>query len=82
MQITVDAIYDGESLRPQTPVNLVPNRHYSIQIDISSTEDEEQETAWDVLESIAGTYDGPEDWSVEHDHYIYGSPKRGHQDAS
>ena len=31
--------------------------------------------AWDVLESLIGTYDGPTDWSIEHDHYLYGTPK-------
>jgi hypothetical protein len=24
----------------------------------------------------AGTVEGPEDWSEEHDHYLYGVPKR------
>ena len=32
--------------------------------------------AWDVLDKLTGTVDGPEDWSTEHDHYISGSPKR------
>lgn len=25
---------------------------------------------------LAGTVDAPEDWSLEHDHYIHGTPKR------
>jgi hypothetical protein len=32
--------------------------------------------AWDVLESMVGTVDGPSDWSSELDHYLYGTPKR------
>ena len=32
--------------------------------------------AWDIIDSLTGTVEGPEDWSVEHDHYIYGTPKR------
>lgn len=31
--------------------------------------------AWDILESLAGTIEAPADWSVEHDHYLYGTPK-------
>jgi tetratricopeptide (TPR) repeat protein len=31
--------------------------------------------AWDILFNLAGTIEGPEDWSSEHDHYIYGTPK-------
>lgn len=35
--------------------------------------------AWDVLESLTGTVEAPTDWSAEHDHYLYGTPK--HQEA-
>ena len=31
--------------------------------------------AWDFLASIAGTLEGPEDWSEQHEHYVYGTPK-------
>jgi hypothetical protein len=31
--------------------------------------------AWDVLESIAGTVEAPVDWSAQHEHYLYGTPK-------
>jgi hypothetical protein len=31
--------------------------------------------AWDVLEQLTGSVDAPEDWSVEHNHYLYGAPK-------
>lgn len=32
--------------------------------------------AWDVLESLSGAVEAPADWSAEHDHYLYGTPKR------
>lgn len=32
--------------------------------------------AWDVLESLTGTVGASSDWSAEHDHYLYGTPKR------
>lgn len=32
--------------------------------------------AWDILENMSGTISAPEDWSQEHDHYLYGSTKR------
>ena len=53
-----------------------------------NTEDEEEETqqtvtfvqnqqnAWDVLESMMGTVEAPPDWSINHDHYLYGTAKR------
>ena len=32
--------------------------------------------AWDVLEVLTGTLEAPHDWASEHDHYLYGTPKR------
>jgi hypothetical protein len=32
--------------------------------------------AWDLLENSAGTVEMPADWASEHDHYLYGTPKR------
>ena len=30
----------------------------------------------DVLRELAGSVEAPADWSAEHDHYLYGTPKR------
>jgi len=35
-----------------------------------------RESLWDILESLAGTIEAPADWAIEHDHYLYGTPKR------
>ncbi len=39
------------------------------------------DSAWDVLESLTGTVEAPADWSAEHDHYLYGAPKRQETDS-
>jgi hypothetical protein len=31
---------------------------------------------WDLLEQAAGSVEMPPDWAVEHDHHLYGTPKR------
>jgi len=31
--------------------------------------------AWEVLETLTGTLEAPSDWSSQHDHYLYGTPK-------
>jgi hypothetical protein len=36
---------------------------------------QESGNAWDVLGSLTGTIEAPADWSAEHDHYLYGTPK-------
>jgi len=33
--------------------------------------------ALSVLEALAGSIEAPADWAAEHDHYLYGAPKRG-----
>lgn len=43
---------------------------------------EPDDDAWAVLERSAGTIEGPSDWSIEHDHYLYGTPKRRPEDAT
>jgi len=72
---TATAIFDGDVLRPDTPLDLEPNTRYVLTIqpaDASSVEGD----AWDVLDRLAGTVDAPPDWSSEHDHYLYGTAKR------
>ena len=75
MQTTIMAVFDGEVLRPERPVELKPNTRYRLTV-----EQEVQEvggpSAWDILEKMIGTVDAPEDWAAEHDHYLYGTPKR------
>lgn len=37
--------------------------------------------AWELLESLTGTREAPTDWSAEHDHYLYETPKHQESDA-
>jgi hypothetical protein len=74
--------YDGEVFRPEGPVDLEPNARYVISIETAPPDPDsakstgEVETAWDVLDRLTGTIEGPGDWASEHDHYLYGTPKR------
>ena len=75
MSKTLTAIFDGDVLRPDSPLDLKPNTRYVITIQ-SVDMPVAQENAWDVLEAMTGTVEAPSDWSSEHDHYLYGTPKR------
>ena len=75
----ISVIFDGQVLRPETPLDLQPNTRYLITIQpntLGDAGDGAGGNAWDVLERLAGTVDAPADWAEEHDHYLYGSPKR------
>ena len=76
MQRTLEVTYDGKVLLPETPLDLEPNRRYTISIEDENPTPSESESAWDVLHQLAGTVEGPGDWAAEHDHYLYGTPKR------
>jgi hypothetical protein len=77
MHITIDAVFDGEVFRPESSVDIKPNTRCVLTIEDSPHPDQPApENAWQILERLAGTVDGPEDWAAEHDHYISGTPKR------
>lgn len=40
------------------------------------TPQQNAESGWDFLANLIGTVEGPADWATEHDHYLYGSPRR------
>ncbi len=71
----ITVTFDGSVLRPDTPLNLQQNKRYVITI-VSEDNNSSTADAWDVLEDLAGTVDAPDDWASQHDHYLYGTPKR------
>ena len=75
MTKTVKATFDGKVLRPEEPLDLEPNTHCVITIETEGKEAAAGD-AWSVLEGLIGSVDAPADWSEEHDHYLYGTPKR------
>ena len=42
----------------------------------ASSDTSTPDDAWDMLRSLTGTLEGPEDWSEQLDHYLYGTPRR------
>ncbi len=62
----------------QTTGVLIPiNVWREIQERLAATDDQSpQTTVWDVLDSLAGSVAAQPDWAEEHDHYLYGTPKR------
>lgn len=49
--------------------------HYKLSIEIEHPEFSTSR-AEAAFEKLIGSVEAPEDWSLEHDHYLYGSPKR------
>ncbi len=76
MTKTINAVFDGETLRPTSPLDLEPHTSYRISIELPSPSSSEAADAWDELESLTGSVEAPSDWAQEHDHSLYGAPKR------
>ncbi len=67
----------------QTTGVLIPIHLWrEIQEKLAANDPLPQTTAWDVLDDLAGSVTAPPDWAVEHDHYLYSTPKREAVDHS
>ena len=77
MAKTLTATFDGQVLRPDSVLDLEPNTGYIVTIEEIAPETMGGD-AWEVLEALTGTVEAPTDWAIEHDHYLYGTPKRQH----
>ena len=70
MKYTLTAHFDGRVLVPDQPVQLPVGQPLRVHI-----EPVEARFA-DLIRLAADLPDAPPDLSVQHDHYLYGTPKR------
>lgn len=83
MTETFEAIFDGHVFRPIGKHSLTPNKRYTLIVEQKEVEPKTRD-AFDVLADLAGTVDGPEDWAVHHDRYLYGEtnpPRHSENDS-
>jgi hypothetical protein len=76
--VAIKAHFDGKSLILDEPADLPRNQPLLIHVQPlpEQTAPTEPTNLWEVLEKYTGTVEAPPDWSAEHDHYLYGTPKR------
>lgn len=67
---TLDAIFDGKVLHPDTPLDLIPNTKVKITIELPVTETEKTVSFLDTACSL--NLEGPEDLAEKLDEYLYG----------
>ena len=69
--------FDGQVLVPDEPVDLPQGRILRVQIE---EQDEEAATPllalYDAFKELPDEPDAPADGAEQHDHYLYGTPKR------
>ncbi len=72
---TIKATFDGLTFHPVDTIDLKANTEYLITIE--EIDHDAKKGPINFLLKHAGEVEGPPDWSVEHDHYLYGTPKQG-----
>lgn len=70
------AVFDGEVLRPEETVGLEVGERYILMVESKQKiSDIENDPAFDLSSLAAET--NILDLATEHDHYLYGTPRRG-----
>ena len=65
----IDAIFDGNVLRPAEPLDLEPNTRVSITLDVPESDAKGNGSFLDTAQGL--DLDGPADWSENLDSYLY-----------
>ena len=71
MSRTVQAVFDGEVLRPEEPLDLEPQTQVQITIETIPDSKEGSRSFLDVAASL--NLEGPSDWSENFEEYLYGN---------
>lgn len=76
--IAFNAHYDGRVIIPDEPIDLPPNQALVVHVETRGTDKppaRESALTW-LATNASESRDIPSDLSHQHDHYLYGAPKR------
>ena len=73
MDHTIIAHFDGKVIIPDEPVNLPVGQRLQVHLEVT---DIPKAPFADLLQFEADLPDAPSDLAAQHDHYLYGCPKR------
>ena len=76
MSKTLEAVYDGEVLRPDEPLELEPNTRVRLTIEPAASPREKSKSFIRTARSL--DLQGPPDWSSRLDDYLYGDEPPSH----
>ncbi|HYH86291.1 MAG TPA: antitoxin family protein [Pyrinomonadaceae bacterium] len=70
MSKTLEAVFDGEVLRPDEPIELEPNTR--VRVTIEPTDEPRVKSKSFLRTARSLNLQGPPDWSARLDDYLYG----------
>jgi hypothetical protein len=73
MTRTISAHFDGKVLVPDEPVQLPVGEPLRVHVELPASTNGKFA---DLLDLAADLPDAPSDLAAQHDHYLYGTPKR------
>ncbi len=73
MEKKLDAHFDGKVIIPDGPVNLPIGRRLRVRVELADAETPRFAELLDFATDLEGA---PTDLAAQHDHYLYGTPKR------
>jgi len=73
MNHTISAHFDGKVIIPDEPVELPVGQRLRVQLEVEGTS---SARFAELLSFAADLPDAPTDLASQHDHYLYGTPKR------
>jgi hypothetical protein len=74
MSQTLEAVFDGEVLRPDEPIDLEPNTRVRVTIELAHASEKKGRSFLEIARSLK--LEGPPDWSERLDDYLYGLEDR------
>jgi hypothetical protein len=84
--VAIKGYFDGQVFVPDEPVDLPRNQSVILHVEPTnatlSKKDQSGDDFLNMLGTLVGSVEAPRDWSAEHDHYLYGTPKRGDKEAT
>jgi predicted DNA-binding antitoxin AbrB/MazE fold protein len=80
MATVIKAIYEDGVFKPEEPVLLEEKTYVEVVIPAPQPQaDDDDSTGWKAIEALIGVSDDPgmpTDIAENHDHYLYGAPKK------
>ncbi len=71
MSQTVEAVYDGSVLRPETALRLEPNTRVRLTVEVLAPSEAPPQSFLRTARDLG--LSGPADWSANLDSYLYGN---------
>ena len=79
MSTIIKAVYENGVFKPEEPVQLPEHTRVEVSVPEASGSPSDDPTGWKAIDALIGISNDPgmpTDIAANHDHYLYGAPKK------